>query len=48
MASVVARGLFIAIAFAGAKYVFHKLEKSSYEAEMERHNRAMEEFNREK
>ena len=48
MASVVAGGLFTAIAFAGAGYVFHKLDKSGYEAEMERHNKTMEEFNKEK
>ena len=48
MASVVAGGLFNAIAFAGAGYVFHKLDKSGYEAEMERHNRAMEKLNKEK
>ena len=34
--------------FAGAGYVFHKLDKSGYEVEMERHNKAMEEFNKEK
>ena len=48
MASVVAGGLFNAIAFAGAGCVFHKLDKSGYKAEMERHNRAMEELNKEK
>ena len=48
MASVVAGGLFNAIAFAGAGYVFHKLDKSGYEEQMERHNKAMEEFNKEK
>ena len=37
MASVVAGGLFNAIAFAGAGYVFHKLDKNGYEKEMERH-----------
>ena len=48
MASVVAGGLFNAIAFAGAGYMFHKLDKSGYEAEMERHNRAMEKLNEDK
>ena len=48
MVSVVAGGLFNAIAFAGAGYVFHKLDKNGYEAEMERHVKAMEEFNKEK
>ena len=42
MASVVAGGLFNAIAFAGAGYVFHKLDKSGYEKEMKRHNETME------
>ena len=48
MASVVAGGLSNAIAFAGAGYVFHKLDKNGYEKEMERHNKVMEEFNKEK
>ena len=48
MVSVVAGGLFNAIAFAGAGYVFHKLDKNGYEAEIERHDKAMEEFNKEK
>ena len=48
MASVVAGGLFNAIAFAGAGYVFHKLDKRGYEAEMERHNKAIEEFKQRK
>ena len=48
MASVVARGLFNAIAFAGAGYVFHKLDKNGYEKEMRRHNKAMEELDKEK
>ena len=42
MASVVAGGLFSTIAFAGAGYVFHKLDKSGYEKEMKRRNEAME------
>ena len=42
MAGVVVGGLFNPIAFAGAGYVFHKLDKNGYEKEMERHNRAME------
>ena len=48
MASVVAGGLFNAIAFAGAGYVFHKLGKSGYEKEMKRHNEAMEKLPEEK
>ena len=39
-----AGGLFNTIAFTGAGYVFHKLDKNGYEKEMERHNKAMEEF----
>ena len=48
MASVVAGGLFNAIAFAGAGYVFHKLDKNGYEKEMKRHNEAMEILSNEK
>ena len=48
MASVVAGGLFNAIAFAGAGYVFHKLDKSGYEKEMKKHNEAMEKLSEEK
>ena len=48
MASVVAGGLFNAIAFAEAGYVIHKLDKSGYEAEMKRHDMAMERLSAEK
>ena len=48
MAGVVAGGLFNAIAFAGAGYVFHKLDRNGYEKEMKRHNEAMEILAREK
>ena len=48
MASVVAGGLFNAIAFAGAGYVFHKLDKSGYEKEMKRHDEAMEKLSKRK
>ena len=48
MAGLVAGGLFNAIAFAGTGYVFHKLDKSGYEAEMRRHDRAMERLSAEK
>ena len=48
MASVVAGGLFNAIAFAGAGYVFHKLDKNGYEKEMKRHDEAMEKLSKEK
>ena len=48
MAGVVAGGLFNAIAFAGAGYIFHKLDKNEYKKEMRRHNEAMEKLAREK
>ena len=48
MAGVVAGGLFNAIAFAGAGYVFHKLDKNGYEKEMKRHDEATEKLNAEK
>ena len=48
MAGVVAGGLFNAIAFAGAGYVFHKLDRNGYEKEMKRHDEAMETLAREK
>ena len=48
MTSVVARGLFDAVAFAGAGYVFHKLDKNGYEEEMKRHDEAMEKLSGEK
>ena len=43
-----AGGLFNAIAFAGAGYVFHKLDKNGYEKEMERRDRTMEKLSKEK
>ena len=48
MASEVARGLFNAVAFAGAGYLFHKLDRSGYEKEMKRHNEAIEKLTEEK
>ena len=44
MASVVASGLFNAIAFAGAGYVFHKLDKNGYEKEMKDTTRPWKNF----
>ena len=44
MASVVAGGLFNAVAFAGAGYVFHKLDKKGYEDKMKLHNLAVEQL----
>ena len=40
MAGVVAGGLFNAIAFAGAGYIFHKLDKSGYEKKNEKTRRS--------
>ena len=48
MAGVVAGGLFNAIAFAGAGYIFHKLDRNGYEKEMRRHDEAMEILAKEK
>lgn len=48
MTSVVAGGLFNAVAFAGAGYVFKSLDKNGYEDEMKRHNEAMEKLQTEK
>ena len=42
MTSLVAGGLFNAVAFAGAGYLFQKLNKNGYEKEIKRHNLAME------
>ena len=47
MVSVVAGGLFNAVAFAGVGYLFHKLDRSGYEKEMKRHNKAMEKLTEE-
>jgi hypothetical protein len=45
---VVAWGLFNALSFAGAGFLFKQLDSNGYGAEMERHNKAMEEFTRER
>jgi hypothetical protein len=42
MTSVVVGGLFNAVAFAGAGFLFSKLNHSGYEGEMKRHNEAQE------
>ena len=42
MASVAASGIFNALAFAGAGFLFKSLDKNGYEDEMKRHNLAME------
>ena len=46
MADVVAGGLFNALAFAGAGYVLHKLDKNGYEKEMERRDKSMEKLSK--
>lgn len=42
MTGVVASGLFIALPFAGAGFLFKSLDKNGYEEEMKRHNLATE------
>ncbi|CAB3982834.1 Hypothetical predicted protein [Paramuricea clavata] len=42
MTSVVVGGLFNAVAFAGAGFLFSKLNHSGYKDEMKRHNKALE------
>jgi hypothetical protein len=42
MTSVAALGVFNALAFAGAGYLFKMIDKGGYEKELRRHNRAME------
>ena len=46
--SLVAGGLFNAVAFAGAGFLFSKLNKEGYKDEMRRHNEAMEKFSKTK
>lgn len=48
MASVVAGGLFNAIAFAGAGFLFSKLNHTGYKEEIKRHNIALEQLSRAK
>jgi hypothetical protein len=48
MASVIAGGLFNAISFAGAGYLFSKLNEKDYEKEIRRHNLALESLARAK
>ena len=44
MASVAAVGVFNALAFAGAGYLFKMIDKNGYEKEIKRHHLAMEEL----
>ena len=46
--SVVAGGIFNALAFAGAGFLFSKLNKEGYKDEMRRHNEAMEKLTKAK
>ena len=48
MASVVAGGLFNAFAFAGAGFLFSKLNHSGYKDEIKRHNLALEHLSKAK
>ena len=48
MASVAAVGVFNALAFAGAGYLFKMIDKNGYEKEMKRHNLTMEELSKAK
>ena len=41
-------GLFNAVAFAGAGFLFSKLNHSGYEKEIKRHNEAMEKLSQDK
>ncbi len=43
---MVAGGLFNAVAFAGAGYLFQKFNKSGYDEEMKRHDLALEKLER--
>ena len=42
MASTIGGGLFAAVAFSGAGYLFHLLGKGGYSSKMKRHNLAIE------
>ena len=44
MTSVVAGGIFNTVAFAGAGFLFSKLNHNGYEDEMKRHNKALEDL----
>ena len=42
MAALLGRTLFAALSFLASGWLFHKLDKLGYDAEMKRHNRALE------
>ena len=44
MAGTVGSSLFAALAFSGAGYLFHLLDKNGYSEEIKRHNKAMEDL----
>ena len=48
MASIIAYGVFNAVAFAGAGFLFSKLNHSGYEKEIKRRNEAMEKLSKAK
>ena len=48
MASTIGGSLFAAVAFLGAGYLFHFLDKGGYSSEMKRHNRTMENLSKAK
>ena len=48
MSNVVAGGIFNAVAFAGAGFLFSKLNKEEYKEEIKRHNEAMEKLTKAK
>ena len=46
MAATMGGSLFAALAFSGAGYLFHLLDKNGYSDEVKRHNKAMEDLTR--
>ena len=46
MASSIGSSLFSALAFSGAGYLFHLLDKDGYSSKIKRHNKAMEDLMR--
>ena len=48
MAATIGGSLFAAFGFSGAGRLFHKLDKSGYDAEMKQHNLAMEHLSKER
>ena len=48
MSSIVAGGIFNAVAFAGAGFLFSKLNHRGYEYEIKRHNKVIEELTKAK